>query len=135
MKKILLVILGISLSINSFARSCDSSEYDKAEYFASSYGKKLANKYPLAKDIRTTLSSCSYNSYSERFKTKVEIYWTGGFSGDSYNIDGDLIFDSDGTNGHFSSSYKNQNVKDLESWGKFIGVVGGAIVLGAASSQ
>lgn len=128
-----ILCLAILLSpFSSFARSCNAVEYDKAEYFSSKFGKKIANEYQGTRNVRTNMSSCSYNSYSGKFKTKVEVYWTGALSGDSYNIDGQLLFNSDGGGGEFSATYKNQNLKD---WEFMIGFWGTVIVLGAASSS
>ncbi len=117
----------------SYARSCNGSEYDKAEYFSEKAGKKMVEKYGGGQNIRVNMTSCSYNSYSGKFKTKIEIYWDGSvFSSNNYNIDGELTMTSEGTKAEFSETYANSNVEDIRFWGY---VIGGAIVLGTLSNS
>ncbi len=118
--------------LSCFARPCSSNEYDKAEYFAEINGKKIADSFQGEKNIRTNMSVCKYNSYSDKFKLAIEVYWTGSLSGDTYNVDGELTFDNNGDNAIFSTSYKNQKVKD---WEFLRGAMTAVIVLGAASSE
>lgn len=122
-----------SLSSLIHAGSCDSDEYDKGEYFAEKAGIKMVDKYGGGRNIRVIMRSCKYNSYSGKFKIKIEIYWDGSmFSDNRYNIDGELKLNSDGDNVEFSETYANDNVKDIRFWGY---VVGGAVVLGAIATE
>jgi len=115
------------------ARSCHRDEYDKAEYLAERAGRKLVDKYGGGSDIRVKVSSCSYNSYSEIFKTKIEVYWSGlFFSSNKYNIDGELKMNSEGGAAKFSETYANSAVDDIRFWGY---VAGGVVVLGAVAAE
>ena len=123
----------VTLSSQAYARSCDREEYDKAEYFAEKAGRKMVDKYGGGSDIRVNMSSCSYNSYSGIFKTKIEVYWSGVmFSSNKYNIDGELKMKSDGRQAEFSETYANSNVEDIRFWGY---VAGGAVILGAIAAE
>lgn len=116
MKKLVTCILLIMSIIQTslWAGSCSQSNYDKAEYFSEQAAQKIVGKYGGGQDIRMELRSCSYNSYSNIFKTVINIYWNGTLiRSNNYNIDGVLKFKSDGTLLDFARSYENQLVKDL----------------------
>jgi len=111
------------------ARSCTNSEYDKAEYLAEKAGKKIVDGYGGGQDIRVRLTDCNYNGYSEKFKLDIEVYWNGSlFRSNDYNVDGELSFNSDGSDSKFSRTYANPNVRDLAFLGN---IAAGAILLGA----
>ena len=117
----------------AFSRKCDKSEYDKAEYFTEKAGAKLVEKFGGGSNIRVNMTSCDYNSYSEIFKTRVEIYWNGMIRGSrEYNIDGILKMRSDGVQSEFAETYASSNVKNLRFWGY---LAGGAVVLGVLISE
>lgn len=123
-----LIIFGLLLNTHAHARSCNSDEYDKADYFSSKAGMKIIDGYGGGKNQRIIMRSCDYNSYSQLFKVKVEVYWNGAvFGGNEYNVDGELSLNSSGGLVNFSKTYSNENLKELAFAG---GVVGGAVLLG-----
>lgn len=135
MKRIigLALVAASLLPAQSLARSCNTYERDKAEYFAEKAGEKLISGYGGGQDERINIASCEYNSYSEIYKLKIEVYWNGSiFRENNYNVDGVLKLKSDGTDVDFSQTYANQNVKDL-SFFKTIAI--GTFALGALSAE
>lgn len=137
MKNFFCIAMVMSFLFSSFstcyARSCEKDEYDRVEYFAEIAGKKLVDKYGGGRDVRVSMNSCNYNSYSGIYKTKIEVYWNGAvFRSNNYNIDGELQMKSDGSETEFSETYANESVKDI----RFIGfIAGGIIVLGAIAAE
>lgn len=131
---VLVCVLGIFLTApDSYARSCNSYERDKAEHFAEKAVGNLISKYGGGQDERFEISEYNINSYSGKYKLKIEIYWNGIIiRSNQYNIDGVLEFESDGSNAVFSQTYANQNVKDLKLWGT---IAGGTILLGILASE
>lgn len=129
--KIIYILLALTFILTSaVARPCSTYEYDKAEYFSEKAAHKIVDEYGGGSDIRMTLRSCSYNSFSEKFKTKIEVYWNGSMiRSNKYNVDGELKFTSDGTLLNFSKTYENEAIKEL----KFL--VGGVIVFAAIASE
>jgi len=79
------------------------------------------------------MTSCKYNTFSERFNAEIEIYWNGiVFSDNKYNIDGELKMNSEGGEADFTKTYENKGVKDLKFWA----ILGGSVlVLGALASE
>ncbi len=121
------------LSLTAMSRTCDRDEYDKAEYLSIKAGKILVNKYGGGRDIRVSMTSCEFNSYSGIFKTNIGVYWNGKiFSDNSYNIDGEITMKSDGSGVEFSQTYANEAVQDLDFWR---GAFAGAVLLGTIASE
>lgn len=115
------------------ARSCSSEEYDKADYFAEKVGKKIIESYGGGNNERVTLKSCEFNSYSAKFKIRVEVYWSGSmFSSNKYNVDGEITMNEDGSGADFSKTYSSDSVDDLTFTR---GLLGGALVLGALAAE
>jgi uncharacterized membrane protein len=125
--------LMMSATTTSFAAECSRYERDKAQSLAERAAEKIIAKFMGGRDLRLNLESCEFNSYDSKFRTKVGIYWNGAIvRSNSYNTDGLLSFNGDGSNANFSQSYASQSVKDLTFWGT---VAGGALVLGALSAS
>lgn len=127
------LIVVLFLPMHCLASSCSVYQEDKAQHFAELAGEKIISKYGGGQDERVELESCEYNSYSESFKLEIDVHWNGAFNSDNYyNIEGILKLDSDGTNTEFSQTYANQNVEDLEFFGK---LVGATIFIGALAAE
>lgn len=121
------------IPINSYARSCSSYEFDKAEYYAEQAGKKIISEYGGGRDKRIKLRNCQYNSYSKIYDLAIEIYWNGStFRDNNYNVDGKLKLNADGTGAKFSQTYASDSVKDMNFWRNMLV---GAVVLGSLSSE
>ncbi|MDD2869407.1 hypothetical protein [Neomegalonema sp.] len=122
-------LLAAFFCLNAGAASagpCSSYQYDKAESFAESSGKEIIRKYGGGKNNRIVMRGCDYNSYTDRFRIDMEVYWDGSFFGDKYNVDGELRVDSDGRNGEFSMTYQNSAAEDLSF---FFGVLKFGVML------
>ena len=131
----LAIILSFSMSTQAFAGTCSRHEKDKVEYFAENAAKKIVDGFGGGRDIRVSVESCNYNSYSKKYKTQIEIYWNGAaFRNNEYNVDGQLKMKKNGSGAEFAQTFANQAVKDLVFWAT---LAGGAIVLAdlAAESQ
>lgn len=130
---VVVLAVGLFFSSHSHARSCSSDEYDKADYFSGKAGLEIIDGYGGGKNKRVILKSCEYNSYSQLFKLRIEVYWDGLYFGSNdYNIDGELTLSSSGSQVSFSKSYANKNVDNLVFGA---GVAGGAVVLGILMSE
>ncbi len=119
------LLLASSVAVSG---DCEGIKRDKAEYLSSKTGEKLVEKFGGGSNIRVRMTSCEYNSYSDIFKTQVQIYWDGSlFSSNHYNIDGEVKMNADGSDVEFSQTYASDSVKSLSFWR---GAIGGAILLG-----
>lgn len=117
----------------SFAGSCNSDYYDRAEYFSEIAGQKLMENLGGEQDLRVKMKNCSYNTFSKKFKLNIGVYWNGSIiKSNQYNIDGELKVNYDGSGAEFAETYANQNVKDLRD---FALLAGGVIVLGILASE
>lgn len=115
------------------AAECGSFERDKAQTFAERAGDRVVQKYLGGRDIRVALRGCEFNSYDGKFRVKVEINWNGAIvRSNSYNVDGNLTFDRDGSNSNFSQTYASESVRELSMWGA---IVGGVVVLGMLGAE
>lgn len=131
------VCLLLMLSNLCYAAPCDRQEYDKAQHFASIEGEWVVNnRYEGGKNIRTEMTSCEYNSYSNKFKVGMDIYWEGRYSGDTYNSEGYMEMNQSGSSRHYTETYRNQNLKDYVSNRNTTAVVVTILgVLGAAAAS
>lgn len=127
------VILSFSMTAPAFAGTCSRYEKDKVEYFAESAAKNIVAEFGGGRDIRVSVESCEFNSYSKKYKANIEVYWNGAvFRSNSYNVDGQLKVKKDGRGAEFSQTYANQAVKDLVFW---VTVAAGTIVLADLASE
>lgn len=102
MKFIHIFLLFFIFTTDTLARSCNSDEKDKGEYFSEKAGMRIISKYGGGQNKRVKVSDCEFNSYSNEFKIKIEIYWNGAiFSDSSYNVDGILKLRLDGSQVNF----------------------------------
>jgi len=119
------------LSSPAISSSCEDTKRDKAEFLSSKVGEMLVDKFGGGQDIRVQMTSCEFNSYTDTFKTQIEIRWNGTFfSSHHYGIDGEVRMKTDGSGVEFSQSYASDSVKKLRFWQ---GVIGGAVILGAVA--
>jgi uncharacterized membrane protein len=118
------------------ATPCSRYESDKAQVLADEAGKRLVGKLGGGRDLRVEVRDCDFNTYNNRFRLKVQIYWNGAiFRDNAYNVDGDLSFGSSGADSEFNQTYANQNVRDLKFWGGLaIGVIGLGVLAGTSST-
>ena len=122
-----------SLPALAHAGTCDRYERDKAEELVRSIGWKIVKKdYDGGSDISTILTSCDYNSYSEKYEVDVDIYWKGKFNLDNtYRSSGTVtIYESSG-NYTYKETYRNQAVTEYENFKIGLGI--GLIILDALS--
>ena len=136
MYKFLLTTVLLVQSI--YAIDCSSYQYDKADYYASKIGEKIVNnKFDGGKNIVTTMRKCEFNSYSKKFKLKVDIKWNGViWSDNNYEVDGILEFDSEPTDYKFTSTWKNSKLKEyISDKNLFAGTVATIVILGSMDNQ
>lgn len=96
----------------AIAGSCGSSQRDYAEYVGNKVGRYIVSKAGGGRDQRVRISSCAFNSYSNEYKIKLEIYWAGAlFYDNKYNVDGLLTFRKGADTGYFSQTYANEQAK------------------------
>ena len=126
------LLSALLIATTAFAGDCDRDEYDKADYFAQSIGRKIAAKNDGSKNIRVDLVNCDFNRYSQQFRLAIGVYWVGALSGDDYNTDGELAFAENGGNWEYSESYSNQNLKD---WRFFKGLVSVTVLIGSMAAE
>jgi len=133
MKMVLAGLLAALAAGPSFGSSCSSYQSDKAQAISERAARKIVDdSYSGGQDITVTMKSCEYNSYSEKFKTELDIYWNGAFMrSNRYNIEGVLTFDSDGSGAEFSRTYASESVKKFQ---RNSGIAAGVIVLGAMAA-
>lgn len=113
-----LCVIGIlcvfSVTSNSYARECDSSELELAEYMANQAGEKIVNEYKGGQDVYVALTDCQFNSYMDIYKVAMNLSWNGAmFRMNKYQINGVLTMKSNGSDVKFLQVEANQNVKRL----------------------
>lgn len=127
------LLLVSCFALNSaYAATCSSYQQDKATHYANIQGNEVVNKYDGGRNIRTYVSNCDYNNYSNKYNVDIDVYWDGVMSGKSYNSSGKMIMNSDGSRREYQETYRNQNLKD---YAVFKGMAMLALVAGAASSS
>lgn len=130
--KSIVIALALGTATPVLAGSCTENEYDKADYFLQQIGKKIAAKNDGDTNVRVSMVNCDYNSYSNEFRMAVGIYWSGTFSGDPYNTDGEVKISGNGGTYEYSEAYANQNLKD---WRVLKGFVVAAVVVGSIAAE
>ena len=130
--KSMVVALALGAASPVLAGPCTSDEYDKGDYFLQQICKKIAATNDGDSNVVVQMVNCDYNSYSNEFRMAVGIYWSGSFSGDPYNIDGEVKISGNGGSYEFAETYANQNLKD---WRVFKGFVVAAVVVGAIATE
>ncbi|WP_066802817.1 hypothetical protein [Moraxella oblonga] len=116
---------------SAYAATCSSYQQDKATHYANIQGNEVVNKYDGGRNIRTYVSNCDYNNYSNKYNVDIDVYWDGVMSGKSYNSSGKMIMNPDGGRREYQETYRNQNLKD---YALFKGMAMLALVTGSSSS-
>ncbi len=135
MKKLFVsIVLLFSIASLLNASSCSDYEYDQAEALAEQFGNYfVANDMGGGDNIVVTLDTCEYNTYSKKYKLKIEINWDGAiFSSDHYEVDGILQIKPDATDIYFAKTWVNQEVKNLNFWKD---LAAGVIILNNLAQQ
>lgn len=119
-------------SLATQAAQCNDYQHDKAAHFAEIQGQEIVRKYNGGNNIRTSITKCEFNNYSNHFKVDIDVYWNGILTGDGYYSSGTMTMDSAGKNRSYNETYRNQNLKD---YAMFINIVAGAMILSAAAAE
>lgn len=131
-RQFFLLLVSILLLNSAYGATCSSSQHDKAVHYADIQGNEVVNKYDGGRNIRTYVSNCDYNSYSNKYNVDIDIYWDGVMSGKSYNSSGKMVMNPDGSRREYQETYRNQNLKD---YGMFKGMAMLALVAGLSNSN
>ena len=107
-----ILLFALSTTWSAYAATCNTYEYDKAAYFAEIQGREVVEKYQGGNNIRTDITRCEYNSYSNKYTVEIDVYWDGALSGKRYNSSGRMTMNSDGRRRDYDETYRNQNLKD-----------------------
>lgn len=134
MKKTILSF-ALCLAFPAYSATCSSYERDKAAHFAEIQGREVVQKYQGGNNIRTSISSCDYNSYTNKYNVEIDVSWNGLISGDYYNSSGRMTMDSNGVRRDYNETYRNQNLKDYAFWRGIGALALAAGAAGAASSE
>lgn len=129
MKKLILLITLLT-TVTAYAQNCSSYDQDKMAYLSERYGKQLVrSKYDGGQNIRVSVTSCQYNSYSEQYNVGIDISWNGSISGKYYNSMGTMKVDS--SNITYNETYRNKNLSDYAFWR---GMAMLTVIMGVATS-
>lgn len=104
-----------SLSFGSLAWARECYDTDLAQYYANQEGYRVARHYDGERNVRVTVASCDFNPYSERYTINMYTFWDGSITGNTYNVDGTLQINLDGSDADFVTTYKSQSVIDWQT--------------------
>jgi hypothetical protein len=127
------LLLILVIPAQSFARDCSDYQFDKAEYFAKTAGKKYTSQYSPIKNVYTKMTSCNFNSYTETFDIGMYVTWQGGWVGTEYRIDAQLSVDEDGSNAQLESIRGNEALNNYKTMTG--GIVASILILGILSNS
>lgn len=134
MKKFILSA-ALFLTLPTYAATCNSYQSDKAAYYAEIMGREVVRSYQGGDDISTNVTNCDYNSYTNKYKVGIDVYWKGVITGNSYNSSGTMTMNYDGSRRDYAETYRNQNLKDY-AWNRAaLMIAGGVVAAGTATSS
>lgn len=133
-----LLLSFLSFSANLSAQYIVDAHSSRVKRFAENAAKNLMTQYNpnTGSDSYAIVDRWYYYEDIDTYEIHLQTYWMGAstFWGDkkTCNIDGILKVKRDGTNANFTTTYKNQQIKDIESNNNWL--VGSIIALGIISA-
>lgn len=100
----------------ALAGPCTRAEADRADHFARIGAVEAIAQMGPSRDLRTSILSCDYNTFSNLFRVRVDIRWNGALvRSNTYWSTGELTFNFDGTNRQYAEESASQSLRDYRS--------------------
>lgn len=108
----------------ALAGPCTRAEADRADHFARIGAVEAIAQMGPSRDLRTSILSCDYNTFSNLFRVRVNIQWNGAYiRNNRYWSVGDLTFNFDGTNRRYTEDSASQTMIDYRNSTSWVPVV------------
>lgn len=108
----------------ALAGPCTRAEADRADHFARIGAVEAIAQMGPSRDLRTSILSCDYNTFSNLFRVRVNIQWNGAhIRNNRYWSVGDLTFNFDGTNRRYTEDSASQTMIDYRNRTSWVPVV------------
>lgn len=105
-----LCLLCLLTPLTAWAQTCIATEW--VNTLAYREGQKIVKHYDGGRNIRVYVRSCDYDPDNDQYTIDMATYWEGAITDKTYNIDGLLKVNRDGSGGSYKETYSNENIKN-----------------------